>query len=136
MPLSVNLAPDEAMALSENGEYLENIGYVFEEFGSNTYLIRGVPAEIDMSVAEETFIYLAGQIAKAGGKAIGDIFDRALYTAACKAAVKAGTKTSMLSSTMIADTLFSNDAVLYCPHGRPVILEFTKAKLDRMFSRT
>lgn len=136
MPLSVNLAPDESMALSENGEYLENIGYVFEEFGSNTYLIRGVPAEIDMSVAAETFIYLAGQIAKAGGKAIGDIFDRALYTAACKAAVKAGTKTSMLSSTMIADTLFSNDAVLYCPHGRPVILEFTKAKLDRMFSRT
>ncbi|MBR3994608.1 MAG: hypothetical protein IKI97_04920, partial [Clostridia bacterium] len=118
------------------GEYLENIGFVFEEFGTNTYLIRGVPAEIDIETAEETFVYLCGQIAKAGGKAIGDIFDRALYTAACKAAVKAGTKTSKLSSTMIADILFSDEAVLYCPHGRPVLVEFTKSKLDKMFSRT
>lgn len=136
MPISVNLTSDEAIAISENGEYLENIGFVFDEFGTNTYLIRGTPAEIELESAKETFIYLTGQIAKAGGKAIGDIFDRALYTAACKAAVKAGTKTSKLSSTMIADILFSNEAVLYCPHGRPVILEFTKSKLDKMFSRT
>ena len=136
MPLTVNVAAEESVALSENGEYLENIGFVFEEFGTNTYLIRGVPAEIDIETAEETFVYLCGQIAKAGGKAIGDIFDRALYTAACKAAVKAGTKTSKLSSTMIADILFSDEAVLYCPHGRPVLVEFTKSKLDKMFSRT
>lgn len=136
IPISVNLTADEAIAITENGEYLENIGFVFEEFGTNTYLIRGTPAEIDTDSAKETFIYLTGQIAKSGGKAIGDIFDRALYTAACKAAVKAGTKTSKLSSTMIADILFSDEAVLYCPHGRPVILEFTKSKLDKMFSRT
>lgn len=136
MPLTVNVAAEESVALSENGEYLENIGFVFEEFGTNTYLIRGVPAEIDLESAEETFVYLCGQVAKAGGKAIGDIFDRALYTAACKAAVKAGTKTSKLSSTMIADILFSDEAVLYCPHGRPVLIEFTKSKLDKMFSRT
>ncbi len=136
IPITVNVAAEESIAIAENGEYLENIGYVFEEFGTNTYLLRGIPAEIDTSSAGETFVYLAGQIAKAGGKAIGDIFDRALYTAACKAAVKAGTKTSKLSSTMIADILFSDEAVLYCPHGRPVILEFTKSKLDKMFSRT
>ena len=136
IPITVSVAVEESIAISENGEYLENIGYVFEEFGTNTYLLRGVPAEIDMDSAGETFVYLAGQIARAGGKAIGDIFDRALYTAACKAAVKAGTKTSKLSSTMIADILFSDEAVLYCPHGRPVLLEFTKSKLDKMFSRT
>ncbi|MBR5308747.1 MAG: DNA mismatch repair endonuclease MutL [Clostridia bacterium] len=136
MPLTVDLAAEESIALAENGDYLENIGYVFEEFGSNSYIIRGVPAEIDIESASETFVYLAGQIARGGGKAIGDIFDRALYTAACKAAVKAGTKTSKLSSTMIADILFSDEAVLYCPHGRPVLLEFTKSKLDKMFSRT
>ena len=136
IPFTVNVAAEESIAISENGEYLENTGFVFEEFGTNTYLIRGVPAEIDMESAGETFVYLAGQIARAGGKAIGDIFDRALYTAACKAAVKAGTKTSKLSSTMIADILFSDEAVLYCPHGRPVLLEFTKSKLDKMFSRT
>ena len=28
-----------------------------------------------------------------------------------------------------------DEAVLYCPHGRPVIYEFTKQKLDKMFDR-
>lgn len=136
IPITVNVAAEESIAIAENGEYLENIGYVFEEFGTNTYILRGVPSEIDLNSAGETFVFLAGQIARAGGKALGDIFDRALYTAACKAAVKAGTKTSKLSSTMIADILFSDEAVLYCPHGRPVLLEFPKSKLDKMFSRT
>ncbi len=136
MPLTVTLSSEEAMAISENGEYLENIGFVFKEAESGQYIIDGIPSEIDISDASEIFVYLAGQIASAGGRAIGDIFDRALYTAACKAAVKAGTYTSKLSSTIIADTLFSNEAVLYCPHGRPVIIEFTKEKLDKLFSRT
>lgn len=136
MPLELTLSAEESMAISENGEYLENIGFVFKESDSGKYIINGVPSELDVSSASEIFIYLAGQIATAGGKAIGDVFDRALYTAACKAAVKAGTYTSRLSSTIIADTLFSNEAVLYCPHGRPVIIEFTKDKLDKMFSRT
>ena len=136
MPPTVKLSAEEAVAVSEHGDYLESVGFVFEEFGTNTYLLRGVPSELDTASAEETFVYLAGQIARAGGRAIGDLFDRALYTAACKAAVKAGTKTSKLSSAMIADIVFSEEAVLYCPHGRPVIVEFPKSKLDRMFSRT
>ncbi len=136
LPITVNVSAEESIALSENGEYLENVGYVFEEFGVGTILLRGIPAELCDSEAADVFVYLAGQIARAGGRAIGDIFDRALYTASCKAAIKAGTKTSKLSSAMIADIVFSDEAVLYCPHGRPVIVEFPKSKLDRMFSRT
>lgn len=136
MPLELTLSNEEAMAISENGEYLENVGFIFKEAENRKYIIDGIPTGLEASTASEVFVYLAGQIAGAGGKAIGDIFDRALYTAACKAAVKAGTYTSKLSSAIIADTLFSNEAVLYCPHGRPVIIEFTKEKLDKLFSRT
>ena len=35
----------------------------------------------------------------------------------------------------IIEEIFNNEAVLYCPHGRPVIYEFTKHKLDKMFDR-
>ncbi len=136
MPVSVNLSHEEASAITENGKYLEDVGFTFEEFGTNTYLLRGIPSEMDAETAAETFVFLTGKIAACGGRSVGDIFDRALYTAACKAAVKAGTVTSKLSNTLIADRLFSDEAVLYCPHGRPVIIEFPKGKLDKMFSRT
>ena len=33
------------------------------------------------------------------------------------------------------EEIFENDAVLYCPHGRPVITEFTKERIEKMFGR-
>ena len=39
------------------------------------------------------------------------------------------------SNEYIIEEIFSNEAVLYCPHGRPVIYELTKQKLDKIFDR-
>ncbi len=135
-PLNVSVSSKEAEAITEHGDYIKNAGFVFEEFGHNSYLLRGLPPLVDLSDGIELFAFLAGRLADGNGRALGDVFDRALYTAACKAAVKAGRKTSELSNTVIIDKLFSDEGVLYCPHGRPVLIKFTKSKLDRMFGRT
>ncbi len=135
-PVSVTISSKEAEAISEYGDYITKTGFSFEEFGVNTYLLRGLPPEVDISDGKDLFVFLAGQLACGNGRAVGDIFDKALYTAACKAAVKAGQKTSALSNAVIIDKLFSDESVLYCPHGRPVLIKFERAKLDRMFART
>lgn len=135
-PISITVSSKEAEAISEYGDYIAKTGFSFEEFGVNTYLLRGMPPELDISDGKELFVFLAGQLACGNGRAAGDIFDKALYTAACKAAVKAGQKTSSLSNAVIVERLFSDESVLYCPHGRPVLIKFEKSKLDRMFART
>lgn len=135
-PVSVTVSSKEAEAISEYGDYITKTGFSFEVFGVNTYLLRGLPPEVDISDGKDLFVFLAGRLACGNGRAVGDIFDKALYTAACKAAVKAGQRTSALSNAVIIDKLFSNESVLYCPHGRPVLIKFEKGKLDRMFART
>lgn len=134
-PINVSLTPKEAEAASENKEYFEKIGFDFDEFGANTVIIRSIPTPIPQSDTKDIFTFLAGKLAEGNSKSAGEIFDRALFTAACRAAIKAGDRHTDFDNKYILDEIFNNEAVLYCPHGRPVIYEFTKQKLDKMFDR-
>lgn len=135
-PVSVTLTPKEFDAVAANGEYFAKIGFDYEEFGTDTYLIRSKPCPIDYSDIKDVFTFLAGNLAEGNTRSAGEIFDRALYTAACKAAIKAGNKFTELDNKRICNEIFSNDAVLYCPHGRPVLIEYTKERIEKMFGRT
>jgi len=59
-----------------------------------------------------------------------------LNMAACKAAIKAGQK---LSNTEIEQLLADKDTLERagrCPHGRPTMIKFSKAELEKQFKRT
>ncbi len=135
-PESVTLTPKEFDAVRSNSAYFADIGFEFEEFGADTYLIRSQPSSINRSDIRDVFTFLAGKLAEGNPKSAGEIFDRALFTAACKAAIKAGNLFTDADNKRICTEIFENDAVLYCPHGRPVLVEFTKQRIEKLFSRT
>ena len=63
-----------------------------------------------------------------------DILKDKLATSACKAAVKGG----MDLTKEEVDALFAmmdGDMRLKCPHGRPVVVKWTKKELEKMFKR-
>ena len=135
-PLSVTLTPKEYDAVQNSRRYFAAIGFDFEEFGADTVLVRSAPTSIAVGDCRDVFTFLAGKLAEGNTKSAGEIFDRALYTAACKAAIKAGNKFTDIDNRRIVHEIFANDAVLYCPHGRPVLVEYTKERLEKMFGRT
>lgn len=135
-PLSVTLTPKEYDAVQNSRSYFAAIGFDFEEFGADTVLVRSAPTSIAVGDCRDVFTFLAGKLAEGNTKSAGEIFDRALYTAACKAAIKAGNKFTDIDNRRIVQEIFANDAVLYCPHGRPVLVEYTKERLEKMFGRT
>ena len=65
-----------------------------------------------------------------------ELFDRTLYTAACKAATKAGYVDSEESYVWLINKLFEYENVFCCPHGRPIIVKYTKNQIEKMFNRT
>lgn len=134
-PINVTLVPKEAQAVIDNKTYFEKIGFEIEDFGMNTFLIRAIPTPIDQSDVKDVFTFLSGKLSEGNARSSGEIFDRALFTAACRAAIKAGDKHTLKDNEYIIEQIFNNDAVLYCPHGRPVIIEYSKEKLGKMFSR-
>ncbi len=140
-PLLLCLSPLEGAALSEHLPEMNQAGFLLEEFGEGSFLLRGVPLEF-VSLSGEAILSLLEESARElqlGGKATGageKLFDRTLYSMACKAAVKAGIPTKESDHQWIVEKLREMDNVIVCPHGRPILASFTKKQLENLFLRT
>lgn len=126
---------------AENIDELRSCGFDVEVFGDSSLALRGVPAEfsdIDISESEKIFVEMIKDISQGKSAKLTkqEIFDRSLYTVACKAATKAGYPDSEESYVWLINKLFELDNVFCCPHGRPVIVKYTKSQVERMFYRT
>ena len=62
--------------------------------------------------------------------------DELLHTVACKAAIKAGWKTSDQELYALAQQVMSREDLKYCPHGRPICVTLSKKQLEKQFKRT
>ena len=61
--------------------------------------------------------------------------DRALYTVACKAALKARIKNRPEDDENVIRMLAENPHLRYCPHGRPFIKKIPKREIEKYFDR-
>jgi DNA mismatch repair protein MutL len=134
-PITVTLSPSEAETLLANAEYLKGFGFGIDEFGPSTVAVREVPAALrnadGLTQILETF---AKDLAGNSAVRFEDKVDRALYTMACKAALKAG----QLSTERDAEYIIENILRLnlkYCPHGRPFVKEISKREIEKYFDR-
>ena len=105
------------------------------------FAIRAVPIQLTGVSPERLADMLRGMASDlaSGGRAATrkeEALDRALYTAACRAAVKAGSEETKEEMRALVDDLLKTDRVTYCPHGRPVMVKLTKQQIEKMFSRT
>ena len=140
-PMLLNLAPSESAALAEHLKEMEEAGFLLEEFGDTTFLLRGIPLEfvalsgdaIKKLIEESAQELMLGGVGKGAGE---KRFDRTLYSMACKAAVKAGIPSTDADHKWIVEKLREIDNVIVCPHGRPVLVPFTKKQIENLFLRT
>jgi DNA mismatch repair protein MutL len=61
--------------------------------------------------------------------------DGVLHSIACRAAVKAGDKSSAYDVKQLAERVINDSALQYCPHGRPTSVTITKHELEKKFKR-
>ena len=137
-PVAVSLGSVEVQTVLEYGEQIGEVGFEIEEFGSDAVLVRSVPSDFegsDIAAVMEQFAQKLSLGASFEG-ARSAIFDKALYSVACKAAIKGGRHYAQGHIEWLVDRLMELDNILYCPHGRPCAVELTKPKLDRQFGRT
>ena len=73
---------------------------------------------------------------KSASDAKTDIFDKVLFSMACKAAMKAGRVDREADIKYVVDELNRIENINYCPHGRPVMIKIPKSKFEKMFFRT
>lgn len=138
LPLSFMLTSDEVMSLEAYRDEVEAIGFRFDT-EKYTVNVTEIPESIELSAVEDIFMTLASQVRDQTGIAELTrelIFERALYQASCKAAIKGGREYSDEHIKWLVEQLMLLPDITFCPHGRPVAMIIKKSALDRQFKRT
>lgn len=138
IPIEVHLATEEKASLCEWGDDIKKTGFGYEVKENGTVSIYEIPAGIEPQAAEDMFVTFASALAFGEGdakKTRDEFFEKALYQASCKAAIKAGRVYEEEHIKWICDRVLSLDNIKYCPHGRPVAFEITKHFLEKQFER-
>lgn len=134
-PITLALTPSECEILLENADLLREYGFVLEPFGGGYAAVRAVPARMaDINGLSQILEGFAHDLAEAKALPFGEKVDKALYTMACKAAVKAGDHTHADDAEYLVRRIFET-GVKYCPHGRPFIKELPLSTLEKFFDR-
>ncbi len=134
-PIAVKLSKSEYDAVLENLDLLTKAGYTAEDFGSGTVLIRECPGGIEASDIPGQIEEIAGYLLLNKNNIETEKIDWIYHSAACRAAVKAGDITTEYERQKFAEALLDDESIRYCPHGRPVLVEITKADIEKMFGR-
>ena len=132
-PAAVTLTAEEYGAVLEQLDVLAGYGFLCEDFGDGTVLVREIPDYIRAEDAAATLEELARKLLLQRADPDG-ARDELLHTMACKSAIKAGMTTDTAELTALVRQVQSG-AVRYCPHGRPVAVKLRKYEVEKMFKR-
>ena len=133
-PVTALLPREEYSEVIQNTDELFKAGFEIEDFGNSTVRILSVPSTLTASDAEALIGELAESLIKNHSAEV-ERLDDLYHTVACKAAIKAGSKTSPTELKKLAERVLYSKDIMYCPHGRPVAFEIKRRELEKQFGR-
>lgn len=127
LPVEIALHPSEAEVLQELWDGLKSMGFLLEMDGPARVLMRGIPPTLDSGKARE---YLADALAEKA-RTMDDLW----IMMACKTAIKANQSLATDEALALLETWLSTPEKEFCPHGRPIVLTWSPADLEKLFKR-
>ncbi len=122
--------------LLENSELLLSYGFEIDSFGNDSVAVRAIPATLTgVNGIEALLDEFAANLALGDRLSFSKRCDRALYTLACKAAIKLGPPSKNEELEVLVEKLLSNHKLRLCPHGRPIVKEIPKREIEKFFDR-
>lgn len=134
-PISCRLSPDAVAILLENRTLLDELGFEVDEFGGNTLLLRQIPMDLSPEDGADALESLAADLLSGRREKKDNVRDELLHTVACKAAIKAGWRTSEKELLALVKQVMESEELKYCPHGRPICITLSKKQLEKQFKR-
>ncbi|MGE4297760.1 MAG: DNA mismatch repair endonuclease MutL [Desulfovibrionaceae bacterium] len=126
LPLDMPLHPSEAATLQDMWPLLVQLGFALET-GGPTLRIRSVPANLEPGQAKD-FLREAVSGQTTGMESLWALM-------ACKTAIKAGQALADNEALVLLEAWHATPDREFCPHGRPILVRFTAADLEKLFKR-
>lgn len=134
-PVAVKLSKEEYTAVCENLDLYKKCGFVIEDFGNSSVIVRECPSILDNEDVEDLVIETAQKLLDGKTDITPEQMDWIFHSTSCRAAVKAGDYTSPYERELFVKKLLSMPEIRYCPHGRPVLIKMSKYEIEKQFGR-
>lgn len=135
-PLAIDMSPEKAEALESLSAEIARLGVHIEALGPGTIGVKAAPLMIKESSLSGVLDKMAHEIVELGGsysleRTVGDI----CATMACHSVVRAGQALSLDQMRSLLQEMDEFPLSSFCPHGRPVSVEYPFYKLEKDFGR-
>lgn len=135
VPFVITLNSEDDQIINDNLDAIRSVGFDIDEFGDRSYKISSVPAIVsDIDFNKFFGMFLAEKLNKSKITEV-DLIKDSLMQMACKSAIKGGDNLTEEEIKKLLGDIGSNGIVLFCPHGRPVVVRITKAEIEKWFKR-
>ncbi|PLX93727.1 MAG: DNA mismatch repair protein MutL [Desulfuromonas sp.] len=135
-PRIFDLDHSRSVALKEQTQELERLGFVVEPFGGTSFALKGVPALLGESGAETLLHDVSAELVAVGrSHRVEEKIEEILILMACHSVVRANQPLSPQEVTVLLRDLDHVDFKGYCPHGRPVLKRLDLAEIEKMLKR-
>lgn len=135
IPITVTLEKNEYTVALEHLDMFREVGFDVDDFGNGNLIVRSAPSYLRNDDIEDTIIEICGYIAENRKNVMSEHMEWIYHNISCRSAIKAGDSSTAKELIDIAKTVFSDDSIRYCPHGRPVCIELSKYEIEKQFGR-
>ena len=134
-PVTLELSVTDAVLLKELLPDLNQLGYLLEPFGNNTFVIQGSPADITDGNEKVAVEKMLEQYKHFSSDLKFSKREKLFRSLALQQSVKAGVSLTEKEMKTLVEDLFNCATPNITPNGKPTYLEFKKDEMDKMFGR-
>lgn len=131
IPEVIALSKLEISRYEDVSQLLSDMGFVVDVFGDDGVVMREIPSMFSLSQGIE----LVQALFENAKEQVDDHLRHRIAEKACKAAIKAHDAIHTLEASALIDSLKGLKSPYTCPHGRPVIIQFSLQEIEKKFKR-
>lgn len=135
VPIVLDYPNSESILIKEKKPVLESIGLYLEDFGQNSFVVNTHPTWFVPGQEESTIKEMVDYVLNDSKISVAAFREKNAIMMSCKRAIKANHHIDDREAAQLLHNLTKAENPYNCPHGRPVLVEFSNKDLEKMFKR-
>jgi len=135
VPITINYTASDMLKIADHEQDLLHVGLTVVPFGPTSVIIREHPTWFENGQEEATIREMIDWILRDGALTVAEFREKAAIMMSCKRAIRANMHLSDAQARTLLQTLANSENPYNCPHGRPVVTQFTLTEMEKMFKR-
>ena len=135
VPYIFEFPADDLIRLQQRKHLLEEVGVYLEEYGANQLILREHPIWMKEEEIESGIYEMCDMLLLTKEVSIKKYRAELAIMMSCKRSIKANHTLDDYSARDLIYQLSQCDNPYNCPHGRPVLVNFSKSDMEKMFRR-